>query len=600
MGPDALLCHICPRQPNFSDVSHLLTHVSSKAHLSHYFKLQVRSHQESYAGDLLRQYDRWYKVNDLARLLADRMASKEARKKKPQSKPATHAPAYPGKVDSERRPLPVTAPAPPPSRPSLPDFLDPRLSASYLNAGPISANWDISCTSSYIAPTPPSAFDSRAYSHADYPPPTPSPAKSPSTQVKQERQLEPVNETRAGLQASTWHKTPAGRMNTTPRLSRSGLSFDPFVDHHGISNDLDVLESDKERADEITRLKGVLWPGMDIFDSATEQMRRRRNQKKDERILRLMERTSLCVEPTELIFSPTGILRKQRVISGEVEDNSPLKGESPIPRRRSTRPKRGPLSQTDPNAGRGQDRKRSRKDSGYDLRKRSEEQSRFDLAGSPSLTSPLPKLHRSEGRGESEAFELSAKALERRLCNGFAVFHDEDQKYGVDLKDRYQEHRGFPHGLPRCETMSYGSLQPAASGGSITNLAGRPYFPSGKENIEPLLGSHGRIDPVIGWSSPFLKRRDDGNGCPPRHLLSDSQRVGLGAFDGHDLFTGYAYNPLAVSFPRRPANENHIHAGDTATDEKSRSESGPDSPDATITDIEQDDFVRLYLDGGPY
>lgn len=82
MDAEALQCNICPKRARFSDVSHLLTHVSSKAHLSHYFKLQVRSHQEIEARNLLDEYDKWYKANHLAKLLSDRMASKEARKRK--------------------------------------------------------------------------------------------------------------------------------------------------------------------------------------------------------------------------------------------------------------------------------------------------------------------------------------------------------------------------------------------------------------------------------------------------------------------------------------------------------------------------------------
>lgn len=81
---------------------------------------------------------------------------------------------------------------------------------------------------------------------------------------------------------------------------------------------------------ECTKLKGVFWPGMDLFDSATPEMRRKRNQKKDTSVVEQLEANSQEVEPTEMIFTPYGSLKKSRVISGSVDlDTSPLKTPSP-------------------------------------------------------------------------------------------------------------------------------------------------------------------------------------------------------------------------------------------------------------------------------
>ena len=80
MASVLLKCTICPKKPGFSDVSHLLTHVGSKGHLSHLHKLQVRSHQEIAAGVELAAYDRWYQEHGLGRLLSDRMLQKQAKK----------------------------------------------------------------------------------------------------------------------------------------------------------------------------------------------------------------------------------------------------------------------------------------------------------------------------------------------------------------------------------------------------------------------------------------------------------------------------------------------------------------------------------------
>ncbi|KAF2790711.1 hypothetical protein K505DRAFT_327399 [Melanomma pulvis-pyrius CBS 109.77] len=101
---------------------------------------------------------------------------------------------------------------------------------------------------------------------------------------------------------------------------------------------------------ECTKLKGVYWPGMDLFDSATPEMRRKRNQKKDSSVVEQLELNSQEVQPTELIFTPQGSFKKQRRISGSVyddEESSPIKAESPRPY--LTRPV---LAEMDANAGR--------------------------------------------------------------------------------------------------------------------------------------------------------------------------------------------------------------------------------------------------------
>jgi hypothetical protein len=88
---------------------------------------------------------------------------------------------------------------------------------------------------------------------------------------------------------------------------------------------------------ESTKLKGVYWPGMDIFDSATPEMRRKRNQKKDSSVVEQLELNSQEVEATELIFTPTGTYKRKRRIScseSDEDDETEIKIESPQPIRR--------------------------------------------------------------------------------------------------------------------------------------------------------------------------------------------------------------------------------------------------------------------------
>ncbi|GAB1194088.1 hypothetical protein APSETT444_003329 [Aspergillus pseudonomiae] len=600
MDAAALFCNICPKKPKFSDVSHLLTHVSSKAHLSHYFKLQVRSHQESQAVILLDEYDRWYKANNLAKLLSDRLASKDARRKRIHGTAAPHDKTCPAKEDHGHKS--PTGPVRSPHGNALPDYLDPRLVTSgvymehddsdrgtYVSAdcvtGVASPNRDVQAnaeSSHLLHPTPGSQISTEAA----------------ACQWKQERVFGSDDEGGFDLECTpSWSKTLGHTAQMASQLlNRQLLSYDPLVD------DIES-EVDKDRVDEIARLKGVLWPGMDIFDSATAQMRRKRNQKKDENALRMMEKTSMGVEPTELIFSPTGILRKQRVISGNVEDSSPLKGETPIPRRRSTRSKRA-LSQTDANIQRGQDRKRKKKvvkhvpiTVGQDLNHRD---SYFTRATSPEAPSGGNQLTHGES---ADDFALTFNGPESRSRTGLKIFCDTPNQNISDQHCGDGLHFGLVASSDALflqqEAITTRTPSSVLSSNYISEFAERLCrFTTDKENIDPLSDAHGRIDPLVGWHSPVIKRHLASNtGYPSQFLFGDSQRIELNMFDGHDSHVGYSYNPLAASFPKLSAEENPIYTMDTSNGLSFQDATYVTSPEATISDIEDDDFERLYLDG---
>lgn len=82
-----LECIICPKKPSFSDVSHLLTHIASKGHLSHYYKIKVRAATEHGSRRLLDEYDTWYADWAVEHLMSDRMYLKEQRKTKGRGEP---------------------------------------------------------------------------------------------------------------------------------------------------------------------------------------------------------------------------------------------------------------------------------------------------------------------------------------------------------------------------------------------------------------------------------------------------------------------------------------------------------------------------------
>ena len=76
-----------------------------------------------------------------------------------------------------------------------------------------------------------------------------------------------------------------------------------------------------------SKLKGVFWPGMNLFDSATEEQRRKRNQRKDAGVLRNMEQVAANVQPTEYIWSGdiNDLHRKRYIYATPSEVGSPVR-----------------------------------------------------------------------------------------------------------------------------------------------------------------------------------------------------------------------------------------------------------------------------------
>jgi len=76
-----LHCNICPKQPHFSDISHLLTHIASKGHLSTYYKLKVRAAGEDESRRLVEDYDIWYATWKIEDYMSERMNLKDQKRK---------------------------------------------------------------------------------------------------------------------------------------------------------------------------------------------------------------------------------------------------------------------------------------------------------------------------------------------------------------------------------------------------------------------------------------------------------------------------------------------------------------------------------------
>ncbi|GME63020.1 Prenyltransferase/squalene oxidase [Neofusicoccum parvum] len=282
-----LHCSICPRRPRFSDVSHLLTHIASKGHLSHYYKLQIRSASEEDARQQLDSYNTWYTEWGIEHLMSDRMSLKDRRRTRTRAANARARQAPNPPQDSLRRKA-VNA-----------STLDPRLAEQFVKDEP--------------SPSPSPHFPDQPY------PP-------PSFAAKQNVWPSPYSNTTGSFSnpglvedsdVFTEKSEPGSRAITPPMTASTAPSLN-------VDNESGEV-NDPTAVSEASKLKGIYWPGMDIFDSATPEMKRKRNQKKDVSVVEQLESNSLDVAATELIWTPCGTLRKERPISGSVTDSSPVK-----------------------------------------------------------------------------------------------------------------------------------------------------------------------------------------------------------------------------------------------------------------------------------
>lgn len=87
-----LVCSICPKNTTFSDISHLLTHVSSKGHLSNQFNLKVIRDVDENAANALNEYDKWYEDYDINSLLRNRLSARGSRRQSQQKEESSQSP----------------------------------------------------------------------------------------------------------------------------------------------------------------------------------------------------------------------------------------------------------------------------------------------------------------------------------------------------------------------------------------------------------------------------------------------------------------------------------------------------------------------------
>ncbi|TKX22723.1 hypothetical protein C1H76_5040 [Elsinoe australis] len=320
-----LRCNICPKKPGFSDISHLLTHIASKAHLSTYYKIKVRSGQEDASRLVIDEYDAWYARYRIEDLMSERMNLKE-HKRKQKARQASNATPF---RSVSAAGMPTVTPFHNVSEAHRPDGFD-----YHDQVDPLLHDSVIKQELGAESITPSVEYD-------EFGLPAPTWPTFQCTYNPFGLQHFPAEDDDDSLPTiMSYPDTPSSR----PTQYLDGISL--------YAGD-DVETEHDAKAKDSALLKGVIWPGMDLFDSATPEMQRKRNQKKSLDVVDRLEATSKEIEATEVVYTTEIIVQKSRPITGLPHSSvSPVKRPSTPPAKvRKINSRRKPLASRDANSG---------------------------------------------------------------------------------------------------------------------------------------------------------------------------------------------------------------------------------------------------------
>lgn len=489
-----LLCNICPKEPEFSDISHLLTHVASKGHLAQELRAKVRSRQDTSIREKLNNYDRWYERHQIEKLLSQRLILKEskdtngkikrldnsppagsAKNVKPRKKRANNSKIVPeaSPVKSEEALIDPQLSWFPPSSPS------PFLGLPGHNGLP---EHDQAFNHRFHIPRMCAVQDAQADRRADIPS---TPTKIPSSKKISQGPSQGSDSEDDYFNYFIRSPTRTAYPDPSDFIGRP-FGFSPLraieqarENANSTPNPNDQIE--KVQSMQAPVLKGVKWPGMSIFDSASLEAQRLRNQRKDGSIVEQMEHNAGAVEQIERIYWPDGSLKQERLITGNVE-SSPMKEPTPPPKRQRTRAKKTVLKDLSTNAPKQSRRARKTVDSSH--AKQASELRNISKKALAALDSPPPRFIYPKSAHMSYDV-ANEEDLERRLIGenvsgshrpAFSVFNDDV---------------GFSQGAKP------GTLSAKSGSKKARNTGGYPF----------LQNAHGHQGPLHSYSTDFPARR---------------------------------------------------------------------------------------------
>ncbi|TGJ85869.1 hypothetical protein E0Z10_g2879 [Xylaria hypoxylon] len=302
-----LVCFICPKNSHFSDLSHLLTHISSKGHLHNMFQLNLSRDVDANAELALAEFESWYKQNDISALLRARKTAREQRDNQQRRSQTSSSFG----VD--------TALA---SRQSVRGGRSNRrsrgsgqkLRARYRDEGIDELNGDV-------------------------------------VKFESDDEVENKHEYHSATHAPyVWHSASPYPNSASQYANNPSCQFQDYLEDEDDSSKYEPSEIYSPFPPEDTPdtveddtgaliLKGVVYPGMAGFDSATEKDRRMRNQKKDPAVLLKLEANSQLVTRVEevlntnLDYQRTRDVYDEPSVDGSEDENDAAVNETRTKRR---------------------------------------------------------------------------------------------------------------------------------------------------------------------------------------------------------------------------------------------------------------------------
>lgn len=347
-----------------------------------------------------------------------------------------------------------------------------------------------------------------------------------------------------------------------------------YTPRYAASNQLDIdpsLIGSPEKPNANIKLKGKVWPGMALFDAASPDEARRRNQKKDASVVKRMARLSSLVQPNEVTFSSEWSPLKSRHIDDLEDASSLIEGESPLMIKPKPKPKRKVLGEITGNVRRQSKRKAKASPSPKQTRRRrvkKQEPALPELADN-IYTGPYSSLYapgeQELGDDDDDGIDMDQNALlpvKQGVGARFAEFTIFEDSPAAPQKPATQ-HLSLPHSyvapVPRLSFQTPSWLQPQnqnplymETGHSSYKIGGGddPYKAGGAVNhlqriengqIEAHVqkNNRGRLNP-LSWPSPKINE-----------TTNHSPESSFGPFSGYVTASGlsdpfaFTKNPLA-------------------------------------------------------
>lgn len=313
------------------------------------------------------------------------------------------------------------------------------------------------------------------------------------------------------------------------------------------------------------QLKGTQYPGMNLWDAAPEEQRKKRNQKKDSSVLRKLERYSAMVMPRETVSCALGNVLKHRHMD-DLENDSPVEGEETL---RQPTPKR--RKQTKPRASR--------------VKKGKVETKPKRRPGRPRKVVETPRKTPEPSATEAEPSTLGLTPAEQqsnssvggdfgpRKRRAFDVYQDSSPAFGVDGSsdvhpssyaqiNASQPQFAYPPSLwHRSEPEAYDPFKLIRE--RFTAYSGLEEVSQGKENSDSFLSAgvpHAHINPLLFQASNHVVPSDGTYGVNRLNPISSNN---MDPFQDNNTYVP-SKNPLMAAFERLRTPKQESFDYDTA------------------------------------